>query len=343
MRALRMVGFGKEPELLEIPEPTPGPGEVVIKVGGAGACHSDLHILYELDASGMWQLPMTLGHETAGWVHATGSGVEGLTDGAPVAVYGAWGCGMCQRCAIGFENYCERPSVTGGGGLGLNGGMADYLLVPHQRYLVALPDGLDPVTAAPLTDAGLTPYHAIRRSWPKLTPDATCVLIGVGGLGHVAVQIARATTAAQVIAVDVKPEALDLARKVGAHHAVLSDDTAAEAIRQLTGGRGADVVIDFVGATATLQLARSVARIMADVTIVGIGGGEVPLSFFSQPYEVNIATTYWGSRPELVELLALAARGDVGTERTLYSLDDAARAYRDLHDGTVIGRAVVVP
>jgi propanol-preferring alcohol dehydrogenase len=338
-----MVGFGKEPELLEIPEPSPAPGEVVIRVGGAGACHSDLHILYELDASGMWQLPMTLGHETAGWVHATGSGVEGVSEGDAVAVYGAWGCGRCQRCAIGFENYCERPSVTGGGGLGLNGGMADYLLVPHQRHLVALPDGLDPVTAAPLTDAGLTPYHAIRRSWPKLTPNATCVIIGVGGLGHVAVQIARATTAAQVIAVDVKPEALELARKVGAHHAVLSNETAAAAIGELTGGRGADVVIDFVGATPTLQLARSVARIMADVTIVGIAGGEVPLTFFSQPYEVSIATTYWGSRPELVELLALAARGEVSSERTLYSLDDAARAYRDLRDGTVTGRAVVIP
>jgi propanol-preferring alcohol dehydrogenase len=343
VRALRMVGFGREPELMEIPEPTPGPGEVVIKVGGAGACHSDLHVLYEIDASSVWQMPMTLGHETAGWVHTMGAGVEGLTEGDPVAVYGAWGCGLCQRCAVGIENYCERPSVIGGGGLGLDGGMADYLLVPHQRHLVALPEGLDPATAAPLTDAGLTPYHAIRRSWPKLTPNATCVLIGVGGLGHVAVQIARATTAAQVIAVDVKPEALELARKVGAHHTVLSNDTAAPAIRELTGGRGADVVIDFVGATTTLELARSVARVMGDVTIVGIGGGEIPLGFFSQPYEVSIATTYWGSRPELVELLALAAGGQVGTERTVYSLDDAARAYRDLHDGKVTGRAVVVP
>lgn len=343
MRALRMVGFNREPELMEVPEPTPGPGEVVIKVGGAGACHSDLHILYELDASGVWQLPMTLGHETAGWVHAMGSGVDGLSEGDPVAVYGAWGCGLCRRCVVGMENYCERPSLVGGGGLGLDGGMADYLLVPHQRHLVALPEGLDPATAAPLTDAGLTPYHAIRRSWPKLTPDATCVLIGVGGLGHVAVQIARATTAAQVIAVDVKPEALELARKVGAHHAVLSNDSAAAAIRELTGGLGADVVIDFVGATPTMELARSVARIMADVTIVGIGGGEVPLGFFTQPYEVSIATTYWGSRPELSELLALAASGQVSSERTVYSLDDGARAYRDLHDGVVTGRAVVVP
>ncbi len=343
MRALRMVGFGREPELTEIPRPEPGPGEVLVKVGAAGACHSDLHVLYELDASSVWRLPMTLGHETAGWVHTIGTGVSGLGEGDPVAVYGAWGCGVCRRCAVGMENYCEVPTAIGGGGLGVDGGMADYLLVPHQRHLVGLPDGLDPVTAAPLTDAGLTPYHAIRRSWPKLTPDATCVLIGVGGLGHIGVQIVRATTGAQVIAVDVKPEALELASNVGAHHALPSDEHAADAIRELTGGRGADVVIDFVGATATMNLARSAARTMADVTIVGIGGGEVPLGFFSQPYEVSIATTYWGSRPELVELLALAARGQVGTESTTYPLDHGVQAYRDLRSGTVTGRAVVVP
>lgn len=343
MRALRMVKFGQEPELMEVPDPVPGPGEVVVKVGAAGACHSDLHVLYEMDASAVWQMPMTLGHETAGWVHALGAGVTGVAEGDAVAVYGAWGCGVCARCAVGMENYCERPSLTGGGGLGLDGGMADYLLVPHQRHLVPLPAGLDPVAAAPLTDAGLTPYHAIRRSWPKLTPDATCVLIGVGGLGHIAIQIARATTAAQVIAVDIKPEALELARKVGAHHALASDESAAQAIRDLTGGRGADVVIDFVGATSTLELARGVVRSMGDVTIVGIAGGEIPVSFFSQPYEVSIATTYWGSRPELAELLALAASGQISAERSIYSLEHGARAYRDLRDNLVTGRAVVVP
>jgi propanol-preferring alcohol dehydrogenase len=338
-----MVACGQDPELMEVTDPTPGPGEVVVKVGAAGACHSDLHVLYELDVSAVWDLPMTLGHETAGWVHAVGKGVTEVSEGDAVAVYGAWGCGFCAHCAIGVENYCERPSLVGGGGLGANGGMADYLLVPHQRHLVRLPDGLDPVTAAPLTDAGLTPYHAIRRSWPKLTPDATAVLIGVGGLGHVAIQIARATTAAQVIAVDLKPEALELARKVGAHHALASDESATQAIRDLTGGRGADVVIDFVGATSTLELARGVARSMGDVTIVGIAGGEIPVSFFSQPYEVSIATTYWGSRPELTELLALAASGQISAERSIYSLEHGARAYRDLRDGLVTGRAVVVP
>ena len=338
-----MVACGQDPELMEVPDPAPGPGEVVVKVGAAGACHSDLHVLYELDVAAVWELPMTLGHETAGWVQAVGKGVTDLAEGDPVAVYGAWGCGSCGHCTVGVENYCERPSLVGGGGLGANGGLADYLLVPHQRHLVRLPDGLDPVTAAPLTDAGLTPYHAIRRSWPKLTPDATAVLIGVGGLGHVAVQIARATTAAQVIAVDIKPDALELARKVGAHHVLASDESTAQAIRDLTGGRGADVVIDFVGATATLELARGVARSMGDVTIVGIAGGEIPVSFFSQPYEVSIATTYWGSRPELVELLALAASGQISAERSIYSLEHGAQAYRDLRDNRVTGRAVVVP
>ena len=328
---------------MEIPEPTPGPGEVVIKVGGAGACHSDLHLLWDMDASAIWPLPMTLGHENAGWVHALGAGVTGFSEGDAVAVYGAWGCGVCARCAVGMENYCEQPSLVGGGGLGADGGMADYLLVPSARHLVPLPKGLDPVTAAPLTDAGLTPYHAIRRSWPKLTPDATCVMIGVGGLGHIGVQIARATTAAQVIAVDVKPEALELARKVGAHHAVLSDENAAQTIRDLTGGRGADVVLDFFGSTETLNLARGVARVLGDVTIVGIGGGEVPLGFFTQPYEVTMTTTYWGSRPELAELLALASSGQISSESSIYTLDNAAKAYADLHNGTVTGRAVVVP
>lgn len=344
MRALQMTEFKQGPELREVPEPTPGPGQVVIKVGGAGACHSDLHLLYDLDATtAPFALPFTLGHENAGWVHTVGAGVSTVSPGDAVAVYGPWGCGTCARCSLGIENYCERTAFPTGGGLGIDGGMAEYLLVPSDRYLLPLPAGLDPVKGAALTDAGLTPYHAIRRSWPKLNPDATVVLIGVGGLGHMGVQIAKATTGAQVIAVDVKPEALELARKFGAHHTVVSGDTAAEQIMDLTGGRGADAVVDFVGALPTMELARGVARAMSDVTIVGIAGGAIPVSFFSQRYEVNIATTYWGTRSELAELLALAARGEINVESTTYSLDDAVEAYDDLHHGRVAGRAVVVP
>ena len=348
MRALRLMAWKSEPELVEVPKPTPGPGAVVVRIGGAGACHSDLHLMHDFEAGLLpWSPPFTLGHENAGWIDSIGAGVTTVQEGDAVAVYGAWGCGTCARCRVGVETLCENPLgapvPSGGGGLGLDGGMAEYMLVPAERLVVPLPAGLDPVTAAPLTDAGLTPYHAIRRSWSKMTPDAVVVVIGVGGLGHLGVQIVKATTAARVIAVDVKPRALQLATDVGADHVVPSDDSAVGAIRDLTNGRGADVVIDFVGAAQTLDIARGAARMLGDVTLVGIAGGAVPFSFFSQPYEVSLQTTYWGSRPELLELFDLAARGLVHTTATRYSLDDSAAAYRDLHAGTIEGRAVIVP
>jgi propanol-preferring alcohol dehydrogenase len=348
MKALRLIDWKTDPELVEVPKPTPGPGEVIVRIGGAGACHSDLHVMHDFEPGMMpWKVPFTLGHENAGWVDSVGDRVTAVSEGDAVAVYGPWGCGKCSRCQQGFENYCENPAeapvVNGGGGLGLDGGMAEYLLVPSERLLVPLPDGLDPATAAPLTDAGLTPYHAIRRSWSKMTPTSTVVVIGVGGLGHIAVQLVKATTAAKVIAVDNRQDALDLAMEVGADHVVTSDDQAAGAIKDLTGGHGAHVLLDCVGADATIELARTAARPLGDATIVGIAGGSVPLSFFSQPYEVSIQTTYWGSRAELVELLELAARGLVHIESSTYTLDQAAQAYRDLHDGKVNGRAVVVP
>ncbi|OBA89459.1 alcohol dehydrogenase [Mycolicibacterium elephantis] len=348
MRALRLMDWKTEPELVEVPKPTPGPGQVVVKIGGAGACHSDLHLMHDFDAGMMpWQLPFTLGHENAGWVDSVGDGVSTVSEGDAVAVYGPWGCGRCQRCRHGVENYCENPAeapvISGGGGLGLDGGMAEYMLVPSARSLVRLPAGLDPAIAAPLTDAGLTPYHAIRRSWPKMTPTSTVVVIGVGGLGHVALQLVKATTAARLIAVDNRTEALDLAARSGADHTVASDAETANAIRDLTEGRGADVILDFVGAEATIELARTAARPLGDATIVGIAGGSVPFSFFSQPYEVSMQTTYWGSRHELIELLELASRKLVHVETTEYSLGDALRAYHDLRDGKVRGRAVVVP
>ncbi len=343
MRALQMVKLKSDPELVDVAEPKPGPGQVVVKVGGAGACHSDIHILYEMPGEGAapWPLPFTLGHETAGWVHAMGPGAAGLEIGQPVAVHGAWGCGVCARCRAGIENYCENPVPQGG--LGIDGGMAEFLLVPDSRHLVPLPDGVEPATAAPLTDAGLTPYHAIRRSWAKLKPTATAVVVGVGGLGHMAVQILKATTAARVVAVDSKPEALQLARSLGADDVVSPGGSAAPEIRELTRGLGADVVLDFVGSDDTMRLGMAAARPLGDLTIVGIAGGSYPLGFFSMPYEVSVQTVYWGSRSELVELLDLAARGLVRPEVTIFSLEQAPDAYRALHEGTLSGRAVVVP
>ena len=243
-----------------------------------------------------------------------------------------------------MENYCERQADIGvmGGGLGLDGGMAPWMLVPSERFLVPLGD-LDPVEAAPLTDAGLTPYHAVKRSLPLLVPGSTTVVIGAGGLGHMAVQILREVCPTTIVAVDSREDALSLASGVGAHHGVLAGPTAAEEIRDLTGGKGADVVLDIVGADDTLALAAAITRPLGHLTIVGIGGGMLPVSFFGIGYEVSVATTYWGTIPELMEVLALAEAGRLHARVQEFSLEDATSAYDAMRDGTVQGRAVIVP
>ncbi|MFP3899717.1 MAG: NAD(P)-dependent alcohol dehydrogenase [Acidimicrobiia bacterium] len=346
MHALQLTAWKSPPEFREVPTPEPGPGEVLVRVAAAGACHSDLHLIHDFDPGLLpYDLPFTLGHENAGWVEALGPGVDGLEVGTPVAVYGPWGCGRCWRCQQGNENYCERAAEIGaaGGGLGRDGGMAPYMLVPSARLLVPLGEGLDPVQAAPLTDAGLTPYHAIKRSLHLLGAGSTAVVIGTGGLGHLAVQILRAISGAQIIAVDLREEARRLALDVGADHALPSDPTAGDAIRDLTGGLGVDVALDFVGVDATIALAASTCRPMGHATVVGIGGGSFPFSFFSLPYEVSLATTYWGSRPELIELLELARRGSVRAHVEEHPLDEAPEVYEKLHAGEISGRAVIVP
>jgi propanol-preferring alcohol dehydrogenase len=348
MRAVRLESWKSEPVLTEVPTPVPGPGEVLVQVGAAGACHSDLHLMHDFEPGLLpWAPPFTLGHENAGWVHAVGPGVGGLEPGQPVAVVGAWGCGRCARCLAGLETYCEDPASApapgGGGGLGLDGGMADFLLVPAARHLVPLPDGLGPVLAAPLTDAGLTPYHAVRRSLGKLSPTSTAVVVGAGGLGHLAVQILRATTAAHVIAVDPKEAARQLAKASGADLVLAPGPDLVDEVRAATRGQGADVVLDFVGSDSSLAAAAAVTRQLGDLTIVGIAGGSLPVSFFGLAYEASVQTTYWGNRGELVELLDLAARGLLTPEISTVPLDEAPRVYAGLAAGDITGRAVVVP
>jgi propanol-preferring alcohol dehydrogenase len=345
MRALQMTGWQQPGEFRDVVEPDPAPGEVVIKVGGAGACHSDLHLMHDF-APGLlpWKLPFTLGHENAGWVHAIGAGVSGFEIGEPVAVYGPWGCGRCRRCRQGIENYCELQGTipAAGGGLGRDGGMAPFMLVPAARHLVSLGD-LDPVEAAPLTDAGLTPYHAIKRSLPLLVPGSFAVVIGAGGLGHMAVQLLEALTPATVIVVDQRERALQLARELGAAHGLLAGEDPAAGVGRLTGGLGAEVVIDFVGTSESMRVALAASRSLGHITIVGIGGGQLDVGFFSVPYEVSIATTYWGTIPELIELVALARTGRLRSRVQRFSLDDALAAYDALRAGTLDGRAVIVP
>ncbi|MFI0723698.1 NAD(P)-dependent alcohol dehydrogenase [Streptomyces sp. NPDC021224] len=344
MKALQYRTIGAAPEVVTVPDPEPGPGQVLLKVTAAGVCHSDIAVMSWPAESFPYPLPLTLGHEGVGTVAALGPGTTGVREGDAVAVYGPWGCGRCAKCAEGKENYCLRADELGirPPGLGAPGAIAEYLLVDDPRHLVPL-DGLDPVAAVPLTDAGLTPYHAVKRALPKLVPGSTAVVIGAGGLGHTAIQLLRALTPARVVALDVSEDKLALARKVGAHAAVLSDDGAPAAVRELTGGLGAQAVFDFVGAAPTVRTAGAVAGVEAEVSIVGIGGGALPVGFGVLPFEVSVSAPYWGTRPELQEVLALARDGAVSVHTETFSLDEAPRAYERLHEGSINGRAVILP
>lgn len=344
MKAVQYRTIGAGPEVVEIDTPEPGPGQIRLRVTAAGLCHSDWFVMDLPEEQYAYGLPLTLGHEGAGVVDALGDGVQGIEIGGSYAVYGPWGCGQCHACAQGKENYCPYAAERGIAppGLGAPGALADYLIVDDARHLIPLGD-LDPVETVSLTDAGLTPYHAIRAAREHLIPGGTAVVIGVGGLGHVGVQILRAITAMTVIAVDLSDEKLQLASEVGAHHTVPSDEGAADAIRGLTGGLGADAVFDFVGAPPTLDLARSVVSLDGYVGIVGIGGGLLPTGFFSTPFGASVRAPYWGSRSELIEVLDLARSGAITVHTERYGMDDAVSAYERLHQGQVNGRAVVVP
>ncbi|MDI3405195.1 NAD(P)-dependent alcohol dehydrogenase [Streptomyces cavernicola] len=344
MKALQYRAVGAAPEVVTVADPEPGPGEVLLKVTAAGVCHSDIAVMSWPAEQLPFPLPLTLGHEGVGTVAALGDGVTGFAVGDAVAVYGPWGCGSCHMCAQGKENYCLRAAELGirPPGLGAPGAIAEHMIVDSPRHLVPL-GGLDPVQAVPLTDAGLTPYHSIKMSLPKLLPGTTAVVIGTGGLGHVAIQLLRAMTAVRVVALDVTQEKLDLARAVGAHEAVLSDAAAAAAVRELTGGQGAEVVLDFVGAQPTVTSAGAMVAVEGDVTIVGLGGGALPVGFGAVPYEARVCSPYWGTRAELVEVLDLARAGAVEVHVEKYGMDDAPEAYERLHAGKINGRAVILP
>jgi propanol-preferring alcohol dehydrogenase len=328
-------------QLCTVPQPDPAPGEVLVRVGAAGACHSDLHIMDAPDALGM-PIPLTLGHETAGWVEALGPGVAEFERGEAVAIYGIVGCGRCVGCLAGRDNEC-RNVAPGGIGLSRDGGMAEFVTVP-ARQLIPIGD-LDVAQAAPLTDAGLTPYHAIALTRRSLRPSSTCVVIGVGGLGHMAVQILAATTATRIIAVDVRADALEVARRVGAHQGIASNPDAVRAIRELVGPPpgGADVVLDFVGAATTLAIAAAVVATGGDIAIVGLAGGSLSCGFGTIPFETRVVVPFWGTRGELAEVIALARTGRIRALIDRFGLSDVKTAYDRLRAGQLKGRAVVIP
>jgi propanol-preferring alcohol dehydrogenase len=343
MQAVRFIGVGRPAQIEDVPAPSPGPGQVLIRIGGAGVCHSDLHVMEE-DLG--FTPPFTLGHENAGWVSALGQGVMGVKEGDAVAVYGPWGCGRCHACQLSMENYCENwAQMNGfGGGLGLDGGMADYMLVPFARLLVPL-DDLAPSKAAPLSDAALTPYHAIKRALPHLDAESTVVVIGVGGLGHMAIQLLRVLAPVRIVAADVDDKKLQQAKALGADDIVNNRNTseAAERIRQITGPRGAGLVLDCIGVQPTLDLGAKLLGRNSVWTIVGLGGGRHEFSHGSTPYGTSMSIPYWGSRVELMEVIAMARDGRIHAETTEFPLTEAVEVYGRLKKGQITGRAVLVP
>jgi alcohol dehydrogenase, propanol-preferring len=343
MDAVRLVAWQRPAELRTVSRPEPGPGEVLLEVRGAGLCHSDLHLTHWPAGTVPYELPFTLGHEVAGVVAGLGPGAAGIELGEPVLVYGPWGCGRCRQCSLGAEHLCERPDrVRGrGAGLGRDGGLATEMVVPSPRHLVPLGD-LDPVVAAPLADAGLTSYHAIRRALP-LPPGGGVVVIGVGGLGHVAVQLLRALTACRVVAVDRRAAALEAAADAGAAVTLLADGLTASELRSAAGARGAALVLDFVGVDATLSLAAGAVAPGGHVSIVGVGGGTLPMRYGAVPAETPVVFSNWGTRAELAEVVALARAGAIALEVERVSLADVPAAYGRLESGGVAGRVVAVP
>jgi len=342
MRAYRLIGAGRA-EVVDVPRPEPGPGEVLLRVLAAGVCRTDLALLRS-GGDGL-ALPVTLGHEVVGEVMALGEGGAGPAPGTVVAVYELLGCGRCSACGRGEDNVC-RDVIPGAIGITCDGGMAEHVVVP-ARNLVALGD-VDPIHAAPLTDAGMTALHAVERARPLLEPGTTAVVVGIGGLGHLAVQFVRATSEARVLAVDVDRERLDFAAAIGADDGVLTGPDAAEGILAANAGRKVDVVFDFVGAQESLDLAALVTGRGGAIVVTGGGGGRLSITARmgaggAPDREIAIVHTFGGARDDLRQALALAEAGRVQTHVEAYDLAAAGRVLADLEAGNVLGRAVLVP
>jgi propanol-preferring alcohol dehydrogenase len=344
MRAVRLHAPGEELRLEEVPLPRPSGTEVRIRVAGAGVCHTDLHIVDGIQTR--VDLPRTLGHEVSGWIDALGPEAKipmrraRLDVGEPVVVYGGWGCGECLQCRTGDEQRCAESVAPG---FQADGGYADAMLVPHPRHLVPLGD-LDPVHAAPLADAGITPYNAIRRAMPWLRPGARVLVIGAGALGQFALQLLRLAVPGGrdlVIGVrELEPERLERAAELGADVGLL----AVEPELTIEGLNGPpDVVFDFVGTDGTLTHASAVVAPGGAIVLVGESGGQVAFGMERQTVESWLTTVSWGSPQDLREVVRLARRAKLTWETETMPLDEAAAAHDRLRQGEIPGRVVLVP
>jgi NAD+-dependent secondary alcohol dehydrogenase Adh1 len=341
MKAIRLHKFHETPVLDEVPDPVlGGPLDVIVKIGGAGVCRTDLHIMAgQWDAAMHTPLPYVLGHENAGWVSAIGSGVTNVAVGDTVILHPLTTCGLCRACRAGDDMHCVAATFPG---LSRDGGMAEYLLT-SARACVPLAPRTRPRDVAALADAGITAYHAVRKAIPLLYPGTTCVVIGAGGLGHIGIQCLAALTATRIVVVDANPAALDLAGKLGAAQTVVADGDEVAAVADLTGGRGADVVLDFVAEGGAQAAGWAMTAAAGSYFVIGYGGTlHVPtLDIIST--ERNIIGNIVGTYNDLAELMALAQAGKVTLHTKEYPLSAAAEALADLDAGRVRGRAILIP
>ena len=341
MKAAQVVAYHQPFELAEIPAPEiQGPQDVIVRIGGAGLCRTDLHIL-----EGMWKdkvsvtLPYTPGHENAGWVDAVGSGVRSVKVGDPVIVHPVITDGICPACRRGQDMYCESLIFPG---IWAEGGFAQYLRT-SERSVLKLAPNLEPAAVAPYADAGLTAYRAAKKAALTLPPGTRAAIIGIGGLGHIALQCLRALCAAEIIAVDTRPSALELARSLGADHLVDARGQPVEQVRSLAGGAGVEVVLDFVAEGPAVEQAFRMLRQGGTYYIVGYGGLlQVPTMDFITG-EVSVVGNLVGTFTELRELMALAAQGRVTLRTVRYPLDQINEAIEALDHGKLEGRAVIIP
>lgn len=341
MRAVQVVGYHQDLEMTEVPVPeVTGPFDVLVRIGGAGVCRTDLHIL-----EGQWaeksevELPYTIGHENAGWVEAVGSAVTHVREGQKVIVHPLITCGLCRACRSGDDVHCEDSRFPG---IDTAGGYAEYLKT-SARSVVPIDDSLEPADVAALADAGLTAYHAAAKAARRLTPRDTCVVIGAGGLGHIGIQVMKALSPATLVVVDRNPDALKLALSIGADHGVVAEGRQVEEVLDLTHGLGAEVVLDFVGEGGSTSEGIAMTRRAGDYHVVGYGENvDVPtIDLISA--EKNVIGNLVGSYNDLCDLMALAARGLVTLHTQKYALDDFQSAISDLDAGRVRGRAILTP
>lgn len=346
MRAARLYGYDpdlKGDEFLrleEVPDPKiEEPDEVLVRVGGAGLCRTDLHVIQGLwDDALVVEPPYILGHENAGWIQEVGSAVRHVRPGDPVLVLPGLSDGVCPACRRGTDNLCESLVWIG---IQRDGGFAD-LLKARERNMITLPEGMEPNAVAPYVDAGLTAYHAAKRATRLVEPDGTVVVIGVGGLGHVGIQALRALSPVRILAVEISQTARRLAEDLGVDEVIDGSQDPVERVRDLTGGTGAGAVLDFVAEGDVPGQAMAMLRAGGAYLVIGYGGKlEIPTMEFLT--EKQVIGNVGGTSAEMIELLALAEKGKIRLETTQYPLDRVNDAIGDLRDLRIRGRAVLVP